>query len=69
MLPSESHRESWDNILLLLLTKLLKLDANKVSSFRIFKFKPLIKFIYLVQTLFVKTLSSNMRYNDIQFKT
>ena len=30
MIPSESHRESWDNILLLMLTKLLKLDSNKV---------------------------------------
>jgi hypothetical protein len=30
IIPSESHRESWDNIMLLLLTKLYKLDAIKV---------------------------------------
>jgi brefeldin A-inhibited guanine nucleotide-exchange protein len=30
-LPSESHRESWDNIMLLLMTKIFKLDAARVS--------------------------------------
>ena len=30
ILPSESHRESWDVIVLLLLTKLHKLDNAKV---------------------------------------
>ena len=30
MIQSESHRESWDNILLLMLTKILKLDSKKV---------------------------------------
>jgi len=30
-LPSESHRESWDNIMLLLLTKIFKLETAKVN--------------------------------------
>jgi len=30
ILPAESHRESWENILLLLLTKICKLEAQKV---------------------------------------
>jgi hypothetical protein len=38
VLPSESHRESWDNIILLLLTKIIKLEASKVRSIAYFFF-------------------------------
>jgi brefeldin A-inhibited guanine nucleotide-exchange protein len=33
ILPSESHRESWDNIILLLLSKIFKLEISKVITF------------------------------------
>jgi len=33
LLPSETHRESWDNIMLLLLSKILKLDPPKFKKF------------------------------------
>jgi hypothetical protein len=33
MIQSESHRDSWDDILLLMLTKILKLDSKKVIFF------------------------------------
>ena len=36
ILPSESHRENWDNILLLLLTKIYKLENTKVGEELIF---------------------------------
>lgn len=35
ILPSESHRENWNNILLLLLTKIFKLDVLKFKAFSV----------------------------------
>lgn len=32
-LASENHRDSWDNIILLMLTKIFKLESNKVNKF------------------------------------
>lgn len=51
LLPSENHRETWDNIILLLLTKILKLETsyfkifsaslyNQICEILIFNLKP-----------------------------
>jgi brefeldin A-inhibited guanine nucleotide-exchange protein len=45
VLPSESHRESWDNIILLLLTKIFKLETSKVIILFHFNIKLNIKLL------------------------
>ena len=59
ILPSESHRESWDNIILLLLTKILKLEPIKVNKFNFFFniLKLNFSFFFQVQIIFVYFIS------------